>query len=83
MSFDNAGFFLLAATIKRAPSVSMTQILGQSSNDTFPTAMHISVAREIHATLIPNLQLLRDALHAKQLEFDNIVKIGRTHLQVT
>merc|ERR1719411_459210 len=34
----------------------------QSSNDTFPTAMHVSVAREIHATLIPNLQLLRDTL---------------------
>jgi len=53
----------------------------QSSNDTFPTAMHISVAREIHATLIPNLQLLRDSLKAKADEFSNIVKIGRTHLQ--
>jgi len=53
----------------------------QSSNDTFPTAMHVSVAREIHATLIPNLQLLRDALHAKAQDFSDIVKIGRTHLQ--
>ena len=44
--------------------------------------MHVSVAREIHATLIPNLQLLRDALKAKADEFNNIVKIGRTHLQV-
>ena len=44
--------------------------------------MHVSVAREIHATLIPNLQLLRDSLHAKAEEFSGIVKIGRTHLQV-
>ena len=57
-------------------------ILGQSSNDTFPTAMHISVAREIHATLLPNLKLLRDTLKAKADEFSDIVKIGRTHLQV-
>merc|ERR1712179_832007 len=53
----------------------------QSSNDTFPTAMHISVAREIHATLLPNLKLLRDTLKAKADEFSDIVKIGRTHLQ--
>jgi fumarate hydratase class II len=53
----------------------------QSSNDTFPTAMHVSVAREIHSTLIPNLSLLRDAVKAKMDEFDGIVKIGRTHLQ--
>ena len=59
-----------------------TAHLGQSSNDTFPTAMHISVAREIHGTLLPNLKLLRDTLKAKADEFSDIVKIGRTHLQV-
>lgn len=53
----------------------------QSSNDTFPTAMHVAVARSIHENLIPNLLLLRDAMKAKQGEFNDIVKIGRTHLQ--
>merc|ERR1712212_507413 len=53
----------------------------QSSNDTYPTAMHISVAVELHETLLPGMQKLHDALDAKQLEFDNIVKIGRTHTQ--
>lgn len=53
----------------------------QSSNDTFPTAMHIAVAREIHCTLLPNLQLLHDALQHKSEEFRDIIKIGRTHTQ--
>ncbi|XP_031345808.1 fumarate hydratase, mitochondrial-like isoform X2 [Photinus pyralis] len=53
----------------------------QSSNDTFPTAMHIAVAREIHCTLLPNLQLLHDALQQKSEEFRDIIKIGRTHTQ--
>ncbi|XP_071784293.1 fumarate hydratase, mitochondrial-like isoform X2 [Asterias amurensis] len=53
----------------------------QSSNDTFPTAMHISVAMEIHRCLLPGLQLLHDALLRKEEEFKDIVKIGRTHTQ--
>lgn len=52
----------------------------QSSNDTFPTAMHISVAMEIQCTLMPGLTLLRDALQLKTDEFCDIIKIGRTHL---
>ncbi|XP_071441888.1 fumarate hydratase, mitochondrial-like [Hetaerina americana] len=53
----------------------------QSSNDTFPTAMHISVAVEIHKTLLPGLQSLHKALDDKAKEFANIIKIGRTHTQ--
>ena len=52
----------------------------QSSNDTFPTAMHISAAEEIHHDLLPSLALLRNELQNKRQEFDGIVKIGRTHL---
>ncbi|HXN86263.1 MAG TPA: class II fumarate hydratase [Candidatus Binataceae bacterium] len=54
--------------------------MAQSSNDTFPTAMHIAAAEEINRELIPSLKKLRDALNAKAAEFDDIVKIGRTHL---
>ena len=54
---------------------------GQSSNDTFPTAMHIAVAREIQGRLLPALRHLHGALDAKAKAFDSIVKIGRTHLQ--
>ncbi|HWU42865.1 MAG TPA: class II fumarate hydratase [Bdellovibrio sp.] len=53
---------------------------GQSSNDTFPTAMHIAVAEQIHHRLLPMLEKLHKALEKKQNEFANIVKIGRTHL---
>jgi fumarate hydratase class II len=53
----------------------------QSSNDTFPTAMHIAAAEEIVHELVPAVQALRDALAAKADEFAEIVKIGRTHLQ--
>jgi fumarate hydratase class II len=53
---------------------------GQSSNDTFPTAMHIAVAERIHTRLIPMLEKLQKALDAKAEEFKPIVKIGRTHL---
>jgi fumarate hydratase class II len=52
----------------------------QSSNDTFPTAMHIAAVNEIHRRLIPMVAKLRDAFSAKVQEFENIVKIGRTHL---
>jgi fumarate hydratase class II len=52
----------------------------QSSNDTFPTAMHIAAAERIVRHLIPRVESLRDTLRAKSEEFMNIVKIGRTHL---
>ena len=55
--------------------------MSQSSNDTYPTAMHIAVAIEIHNVLIPGLKKLHDALDAKAKEFKDIVKIGRTHFQ--
>lgn len=55
--------------------------MGQSSNDTFPTAMHIAAATEVNHALIPALQTLTDALEAKSNAFKDIVKIGRTHLQ--
>jgi len=52
----------------------------QSSNDTFPTAMHIAAVEEIHRRLIPMVKKLRNALAEKAEEFKDIVKIGRTHL---
>ncbi|MFZ0890743.1 MAG: lyase family protein, partial [Candidatus Binataceae bacterium] len=54
--------------------------LSQSSNDTFPTAMHIAAAEEISRALIPAVAGLRDALKKKSEEFRDIIKIGRTHL---
>jgi len=53
----------------------------QSSNDTFPTAMHIAAAEEMHHRLLPALQTLRNALNDKAEAFKDIIKIGRTHLQ--
>src|SRR6185369_3305087 len=53
----------------------------QSSNDTFPTALHMAVAMAINEDLLPSVRALRDALDTKRAEFDGIVKIGRTHLQ--
>lgn len=53
----------------------------QSSNDTFPTAMHIAAGVEVNQRLLPALEKLAVALEAKQKEFDKIIKIGRTHLQ--
>jgi fumarate hydratase, class II len=55
--------------------------MSQSSNDTFPTAMHIAAADRVKNALIPAVQSVRDALAAKAREFKDIVKIGRTHLQ--
>ncbi|MGQ9798561.1 MAG: class II fumarate hydratase [Ignavibacterium sp.] len=52
----------------------------QSSNDAFPTAMHISAVEQIHHRLIPMVTKLRDALQQKSEEFKDIIKIGRTHL---
>ncbi|HWQ37768.1 MAG TPA: class II fumarate hydratase [Burkholderiales bacterium] len=54
---------------------------GQSSNDIFPTAMHVAAVRGLHDWLVPSLRRLRDTLGAKTTEFADIVKIGRTHLQ--
>jgi fumarate hydratase, class II len=54
--------------------------MSQSSNDTFPTAMHIAAASRVSQDLIPSVERLRDALDAKAREFANVVKIGRTHL---
>lgn len=54
--------------------------LSQSSNDTFPTAMHIAAAEEIVNDLLPSLRILRDELKSKQKEFEKIIKMGRTHL---
>src|SRR5881296_181782 len=55
--------------------------MSQSSNDTFPAAMHIAAATETSRRLLPAVKTLRDALDAKGKEFADIVKIGRTHLQ--
>merc|ERR1712227_6228 len=55
--------------------------MSQSSNDTFPTAMHIAVATEIHNQLIPALETIMNGLDIKSKEFNHIIKIGRTHTQ--
>jgi len=55
--------------------------MSQSSNDTFPTAMHIAAAERVKSSLIPAVGTVRDAITAKAKAFENIVKIGRTHLQ--
>lgn len=54
---------------------------GQSSNDTIPTALHVSTLEQIQKTLIPSLKHLQSALSEKAREFDKVVKVGRTHLQ--
>jgi fumarate hydratase class II len=54
--------------------------LGQSSNDSMPTAMHIAAAMAIRGRLAPALHRLRDALHAKARAFEHLIKVGRTHL---
>jgi fumarate hydratase class II len=55
--------------------------MGQSSNDTFPTAMHISAAVTADNLLIPSLKILHKSLNSKAKSFDHIIKIGRTHTQ--
>ena len=55
--------------------------MSQSSNDTFPTAMHIAAATALQQKLLPAVRLLRDGLVAKMVAFKDIIKIGRTHLQ--
>ena len=54
---------------------------GQSSNDTFPTAMHIAAVEQLEDVLLPAVTQLRDTLHAKAEQFRDVVKVGRTHLQ--
>src|SRR5260221_10462427 len=55
--------------------------LGQSSNDVFPTAMHVAAARALSAELLPAVELLRKTLQKKARAFQHIIKIGPTHLQ--
>ena len=55
--------------------------MAQSSNDSFPTAIHVAVASTVHRSLLPSLKLLTDALSDKSEAWHDIVKIGRTHLQ--
>ncbi len=55
--------------------------MGQSSNDSFPTAMHVAAVRQIHLHVLPALRHLREALEKKSRQFADIVKIGRTHMQ--
>jgi fumarate hydratase class II len=54
---------------------------GQSSNDTFPTAMHIATVEQIEEVLFPSVTTLRDTLDKKAGEFDDVIMVGRTHLQ--
>ena len=54
---------------------------GQSSNDVIPTAMHVAALEAVEKDVVPGLETLRDALAAKEAEFDDVVKTGRTHLQ--
>src|SRR5262249_34641879 len=53
----------------------------QSSNDTFPTAMHIATAEQVESELVPAIHTLRDTLDAKARAFSRVVMVGRTHLQ--
>jgi len=55
--------------------------MSQSSNDTFPTAMYIAAATQVHDALIPAVRHVAEAIEAKAAEFKGVVKIGRTHLQ--
>lgn len=55
--------------------------MGQSSNDTFPTAMHVAAAMAIHGELLPAVKRICEKLDAQAKQWDKIVKIGRTHLQ--
>jgi len=55
--------------------------MGQSSNDSFPTAMHIAIVIQSHEKLIPSIEKLIRTLEKKEDEFKDVIKIGRTHLQ--
>ncbi|WP_078610841.1 MULTISPECIES: lyase family protein [Streptomyces] len=56
--------------------------MGQSSNDTFPTAMHIAAVKEVHEHLLPSVRALHHAIEAKARQWQDVVKIGRTHLEI-
>jgi fumarate hydratase class II len=55
--------------------------MGQSSNDTFPTAMHIATVAEIHERMVPRVRALQNAIEAKSRDWQDVVKVGRTHLE--
>ncbi|MEU6769720.1 class II fumarate hydratase [Streptomyces sp. NPDC046759] len=55
--------------------------MGQSSNDTFPTAMHVAAVKEIHEHLLPSVKALQHAIATKARQWQDVVKIGRTHLE--
>jgi fumarate hydratase, class II len=55
--------------------------MGQSSNDTFPTAMHVAAVQVVAESVTPAVTALRDAIHEKALRWQHVVKIGRTHLE--
>ena len=55
--------------------------MAQSSNDTFPSAMHIAAAVNVKQRLVPAVAALRDAMGAKASSWDDVVKMGRTHMQ--
>jgi fumarate hydratase, class II len=55
--------------------------MGQSSNDSFPTALHIAAARAVHGQLLPALRVIHARLEQQARDFDDVIKIGRTHLQ--
>ncbi len=73
---NRAGELLGGETVHPNDDVNM----GQSSNDVIPTAMHIAAAVEINKKLIPALTALKTALSGKAKEFDDVIKIGRTHM---
>jgi len=81
MNVNEVVAHLAARTLGQAVHPNDDVNLGQSSNDVFPTAMHVAVAVEYKARLLPALAELRAALAAKAQQFDAVVKIGRTHLQ--
>lgn len=80
---SNRGIEILGGTIGSKVPVHPNDHVnkGQSSNDTFPTAMHIAAVQSIQHTLLPSLMRLRDVLAQKAETFRHIVKIGRTHMQ--
>ncbi|MGA9224714.1 MAG: class II fumarate hydratase [Mesobacillus sp.] len=55
--------------------------MSQSSNDTFPTAMHIAAVKKVTGEVLPAIELFKNTLRKKEQEFNNVIKIGRTHLQ--
>src|ERR1700723_2351435 len=55
--------------------------MGQSSNDTFPTAMHVAAVQAVAGSVVPAVTALRDAVHVKAVQWRDVVKIGRTHLE--